>query len=105
MIAKEKISGVIFLTGDIHRGELSKLERENNYPLYEITASPLSAGVSSYDGPNPVRVEGTLVMERNFAFFSVTGPRKNRTLNIKMFNADGDKKWTHSINENELKAK
>ena len=103
-IAKENINGVIFLTGDIHRGELSKLERKDNYPLYEITASPLTAGVSKYDGPNSIRLDGTLVQEHNFALFSVTGQSKNRTLNIKMFNADGDEKWTYTINENELKA-
>lgn len=103
MIVKEEIDGVIFLTGDIHRGELTKMERENNYPLYEVTASPLSAGVSSYEGPNRNRVEGTRVMERNFAYFSVTGPKNNRSLNIKMYNADGDEKWTYTINENELK--
>lgn len=103
MIEKEEIEGVIFLTGDIHRGELTKMERENNYPLYEITASPLSAGVTSYDGPNRFRVEGTRVMERNFAYFTVTGPRKNRSLNIKMYNADGDEKWSYTINENDIK--
>ncbi|RJP62117.1 MAG: alkaline phosphatase family protein [Ignavibacteriales bacterium] len=102
MIAKEKIEGVIFLTGDIHRGELTKIERSENYPLYEITSSPLSAGVSSYD-QNVARLEGTLVHERNFGLLNVSGPRKNRTLNIKMINADGEEKWNYTIKENELK--
>ncbi len=102
MIDAEDIDGVIFLTGDIHRGELSKLERWRNYPLYEITSSPLSAGVSSFD-KNPIRVEGTLVQERNFAYFEISGPRKNRTLKVTMINADGEGKWSYSINENDLK--
>lgn len=101
MIAKEKISGVIFLTGDIHRGELTKIERDNNYPLYEVTASPLTAGVSRYD-QNTARVEGTLVHDRNFAILEVTGPRKDRNLNIKMYDADGSERWSYSLNENEL---
>lgn len=96
------IEGVIFLTGDIHRGELAKLEREDNYPIYEITASPLSAGVSRYSD-NSLRIEGTLVQERNFAQLEVSGPRKDRVLKVTMINADGEEKWSYSINENDLK--
>lgn len=104
MIEKENIEGVIFLTGDIHRGELTRIMRDDNYPLFEITSSPLSAGVSPYDS-NKARVEGTLVKERNFALLSIKGSRENRTLNITMFNADGDEKWSHSINGKLLKMK
>jgi len=105
LIADERIEGVVFLTGDIHRGELSKLERRGSYPLYEFTVSPLTAGVSTYEGPNPIRVDNTLVMERNFGFFEINGPRKNRNLKFTMYNSDGVEKWTYTINENELKYK
>lgn len=104
-IEKEGIEGVIFLTGDIHRSELSKLTRWGNYPLYEFTISPLTAGVSSYEGPNPIRVEGTLTMDRAFAYFEVTGPRKDRTLKCTVYDSDGSELWNYSINENELKVK
>ncbi|MEM1445534.1 MAG: alkaline phosphatase D family protein [Planctomycetota bacterium] len=34
--------GVLFLSGDRHHAELSRLERGNDYPLYDLTASGLT---------------------------------------------------------------
>ena len=61
-IEANKIKGVLFLTGDRHFSELSKLNRENTYPLYDWTVSPLTSGVgNSYkDDVNTNRVEGSL---------------------------------------------
>lgn len=103
MIEQEKISGVIFLTGDVHRSELTKLKRKNNYPLYEFTISPLIAGPSRKAYSNDARVEGTVVLDRSFGIFNVTGPRKDRTLTCKVFDWQGTERWAISINENELR--
>lgn len=102
MIAVENIRGVIFLTGDVHRSELTKLERKNNYPLYEFTISPLTAGPSRVY-PNDARVEGTVVTDRSFGLFNVSGPRKDRTLTCQVFDWQGNERWSVSINENELR--
>lgn len=102
LIAKEKIEGVIFLTGDVHRSEITKLERENSYPLHDFTISPLTAGVSR-EYPNYARVDGTLVLDRNFGLIEITGPEKDRTLRCKSINWKGEVKWDYTINENELK--
>jgi alkaline phosphatase D len=106
LIEKEGIEGVIFLTGDIHRTELTKLDRYRNYPLYEFTLSPLTAGPSTWDKPiNNHRVDNTLVQERNYGLFEITGPRKDRKLKCSVYNSNGELKWTYEINASDLKKK
>lgn len=42
LIQKTKANGVIFISGDVHWGEISRLEVENNYPLYDVTSSGIT---------------------------------------------------------------
>ncbi|MDQ7785936.1 MAG: hypothetical protein RDU20_23995, partial [Desulfomonilaceae bacterium] len=106
LLKQEKIEGVIFLTGDRHHSELTKLDREEDYPLYDFTISSFTAGVSpGKDEQNTMRIPGTLTDEHNFAVFNFSGPSKNRVLKCTVFNVDGKELWNYSINENELKYK
>ncbi len=99
-----KIEGVIFIEGDIHRSEISKLNRENSYPIYDFTVSPFTAGPSKvYD--NSLRIEKTAYADRNFAKFDVIGKTKERILKCTLFDINGKEIWTYSINENDLKYK
>jgi alkaline phosphatase D len=104
LIEKEGIEGVVFLTGDVHRSEITKMERANSYPLYDFTISPFTSGPSrAY--PNPWRIESTLTTERNFGIFEFSGPRNNRTLKCTVYNVEGKELWSFSLNEKELKNK
>ncbi len=104
LIEQEGINGVIFLTGDVHRTEISKLERRGTYPLYDFTISPFTSGPTSFkNAPNRLRIDGTLVEKRNFAIFEVTGPRKNRNLTCTVYDKDGNKIFSYTLNENELR--
>lgn len=103
-LQKNKIEGVIFIDGDIHRSEISRLARENSYPIYDFTVSPFTAGPSKvYD--NPLRIESTAYADRNFARFEISGAGKNRNLKCTLFDVNGKEIWNYSINENELKYK
>ncbi|MCP5063364.1 MAG: alkaline phosphatase family protein [Ignavibacteriae bacterium] len=105
-IEAEGIEGVIFLTGDVHRSELSKLEREGTYPLYDFTISPFTSGPSTWKNPkNSLRIEGTLVQKRNYAIFEFDGPRKDRNLKCSVYDKDGKLFWNYSIKASELKNK
>lgn len=106
LIQDEGVEGVIFLTGDRHHSELTKLERVGNYPLYDFTISSFTAGVSpGKDEQNNFRVKGTLADEHNFALFNVSGARKNRTLKCTVYDVWGKELWNYSIHENDLKSK
>lgn len=103
LIDKNKIEGVIFLSGDRHHSEVSKLERENAYPLYDLTVSSLTAGVApGKEENNPYRISES-IDQHNFAKITVNGPRKNRVLECNFYDVNGKFISGIKINENELK--
>ena len=109
-ITARGIDGVVFLSGDRHHTELLRLDRAGTYPLYEFTSSPLTAGASTYalreDSPerdNPLRVDGTLVAgDRNFGTLTVEGPRTDRTMTMRTFDAEGTLRWEHRVRARDL---
>jgi len=105
LIEKEKIKGVMFLTGDRHHTELTKLDRAGSYPLYDLTVSPLTATPSNIAGEevNNLRVDGTLVTVNNFALLKVTGAKGARSLLIQIHSAEGSLLWERTIPEGEVK--
>lgn len=105
-IQKLKINGVIFFTGDVHHSELSEYKIAGGYPLYDLTISPLTAGVYGKGAEeNPLQVEGSLVAEKAFAKMDVFGSRKERTLRITVFGSDGQEYWKKEIKAADLKFK
>lgn len=104
LIKAEGISGVVFLDGDRHHAEITKLDREGAYPLYDFTVSSFTAGISpGLKEANTLRVPGKIADEHNFAIFNFSGPRKNRTMKMSLFDKNGNELWNFSLNENELK--
>ncbi len=103
-IAAEGIHGVIFVTGDRHHAELTRMPREGTYPLYDITTSPLTAGVSvrGESEANTWRVPDTYLKERNFALLKFNGPRKERVLTVQLCRTDGSVAWERVIPAREL---
>jgi alkaline phosphatase D len=92
------IRGVVFLSGDRHSSELSKLQLANGNWVYDLTVSPLTSG--SYDHseePNELREPGTMVGERNYGMLEISGPRKERTLRMQIKSAQGALIWERSI--------
>lgn len=105
-IAARRIDGVVFLSGDRHHGELMRLERPGTYPLYEFTSSPLTAGAveTPADAENPIRVPGTLIAGvRNFGTVTVSGPRTDRTLTMRAYDAEGAVLWERAVRAAELR--
>ncbi len=103
-ISHERIPGVFFLDGDRHHTELSKLERYRDYPIYDLTVSPLTAGPNprAANEQNRYRVEGTFYGDRNFALMEVSGPRRDRQLKITIYDKAGQEVWTKTIAAKEL---
>jgi len=69
LIKKTKADGVIFLTGDVHYAEISRLEEPGLYPIYDVTASGIT---STWDFPtlNKNRIEGP-VMDNHFGLLTI----------------------------------
>lgn len=96
-IEEEGIKGVVFLTGDRHFTELSELKLKDGRMIHDLTVSPLTSGSYTPNAPNTLRVEGTVVTERNFATITFSGPRKERGMTIKVFDGTGAQRWERTI--------
>ena len=104
-LAANKISGVLFLTGDRHHSEIIKVDRPGTYPLYDITVSPLTSGTHVFgdaEKNNPYRVFG-LDQKQNYGRFSFTGSRGSRKLTVEFLGTKGELLGEWSVTEKELK--
>ncbi|MDX2047817.1 MAG: alkaline phosphatase D family protein [Chitinophagaceae bacterium] len=103
----EKISGVLFLTGDRHHSEIIKTESHLSYPLYDITSSPLTSGTHKFGAAeknNPYRVVG-VDEKQNYARITVTGKYRERNLKVEFIGIKGEKLAEWSVSEKDLKVK
>jgi alkaline phosphatase D len=103
-IETNKIKGVLFLSGDRHFTELSKLDRKGTYPLYDWTVSPLTSGIAtSYkEDKNTNQVAGSLFAENNFGIISFSGDKDNRQMKLTLYNKEGKELWNKIISKKEL---
>ena len=69
LIKSTKANGVIFISGDVHYAEISKLESPNLYPIYDVTASGLSS-TWHFATPNRNRIEGP-IMDNHFGLITI----------------------------------
>lgn len=111
-IVSNKISGVIFLSGDRHYTELLKYnqrESELGYSLYELTSSALSSHPEDIsqtaEGENPMRVKSSLVTENNYCKVSINGAKGARSVQFACFNKANMMQWEFIITEEQLKSK
>lgn len=90
-LAQEGISGVLFLSGDRHIGEVLRREEVLSYPLYEFTASPLAAGIgeSTPDSQAPERIPGSEIQVEHFAMLRFSRAKTGLTLRYEAFDRDG----------------
>jgi len=98
-IAKEGITGVVFLTGDRHFSELSRLELPDGNVIHDLTVSPLTSGAYARKETNALSVPGTYVDQHAFATLRFSGPKKERVLTMALHDTEGKLLW-----ERELKA-
>ncbi len=101
---ENQIEGVLFFTGDRHHTEISKLDRQDAYPLIDITCSPLTSGAHKPKNENnSYIVKDKTFYDRNFGIVNITGARKNRVFTLTIYNADGEKAWDYTIKAKELR--
>lgn len=99
-----KIEGVLFLSGDRHHTEISRLEREDAYPLIDITCSPLTAGTHKpRDEGNTLQIKDKTFYNRNFGIIEVSGKRRERILQLTIYDSDGNKAFDYTINAQDLR--
>lgn len=98
-IDREGLTGVVFITGDRHFTELSRLDLSDGRWILDLTCSPLTAGTFPPKEENLLRVPGTLVTEWNFALLRFSGPRGARTMTIQVKDTAGKLLWERRIDQ------
>ena len=99
LIKKCKANGVVFITGDVHYSEISKINT-SYYPLYDITASGLSE-TWDFATPNKNRIEGP-VMENHFGLITIDWKDKDTTITLETWDANNNQRINHTIGLNEI---
>jgi len=105
-ITANNIKGVIFISGDRHFTELQKLKRENNYPIYDFTCSPMTSFLeapSKAERQSTLKVPTTYVHQRNYSKISITGNKGERNCIIEVYSDKSKLLWKYKISEEELR--
>jgi alkaline phosphatase D len=99
-IKKTKANGVMFISGDVHYAEISKLEVANLYPIYDATSSGLSS-TWHFATPNSNRIEGP-VMENHFGLLSIDCTKSIPTIKMEIWDINDNQRIEHTISLSEL---
>jgi alkaline phosphatase D len=101
LISETGADGVLFLSGDRHMAELSRLESQEVYPLWDLTSSGLNRRFPAANpGPNTNRV-GQAYLKVNFGEIEIDWDAGRVILRIR--NADGEPVLEQRISMDELR--
>lgn len=100
MLKEHRVSGLVTLSGDMHYGEVSRLDRPGNYPLWDITSSGLTE-VWPVPTPNRRRV-GKSYAGINFGLLDFDPVRW--TLDLSVHDHRGERQVHQRISLRELQA-
>lgn len=101
MIRRTRANGVLFISGDVHWGEISRLPVENAYPLYDVTSSGLSEEWETVE-PNENRV-GSVIRTNNFGMIEVDWSKPDPEIVLGLHARGGKEKSLHRLRLSDLK--
>jgi alkaline phosphatase D len=102
LIKETKATGVMFLTGDRHHAEISRLADGVGYPIYDITAGPLNGNSKWQNEINRHRL-GSVLFEPNFGALSINWEESNPDINVYILDAKGNIKINTNLRLNDLR--
>ncbi|MBM7070526.1 alkaline phosphatase family protein [Shewanella sp. 202IG2-18] len=99
-IKQHKINGVLLISGDTHWGEISKLEKVDAYPLWEVTSSGLSEKWKDVS-PNKHRM-GDFTNNVNYGFIEIDWNKPDPIIEFGLKNKLGNLVTKHQLSLSEL---
>lgn len=96
LITSTKANGVIFISGDVHWGEISKRPVDGGYPIYDVTSSGITQTWPDFE-PNKYRV-GNIVTQNNFGLITIDGD----DVSLELYDITGKPQVTHRIKNSDL---
>jgi len=89
LLKKTRANGVLFISGDRHWAELSRLDRTGDYPLYDLTSSALTE-THKRGSPTPNKYrEGPTYHDTNVGLINVDWSKPQPTVLLQLFDVDG----------------
>lgn len=99
-LAKEKIPGLLFLSGDRHNTQVFRLKHQGAPVMYEFSCSPFTSRLSKLsktDRANPRFVDGLGVEQRNFGTLEFVGAGASRKIVAACFDSRGTQLWKRTV--------
>ena len=93
-------NGVMFISGDVHWAEISKREQENQYPIYDVTASGITEDWHNVM-PNKYRV-GKPFRKNHFGMLEIDWTVKDPKITMKIVDVSGKTQIQHAIGLSQL---
>ena len=88
LIKKSGANGVIFLSGDVHWGEISRVKKGAGYPIYDVTSSGLTQ-IHDWASSNKNRV-GRSVKVLHFGMMEIDWTLEDPTISLRLVDIDGE---------------
>lgn len=94
LIARTKANGVLFISGDVHYSEISKLETDF-YPIYDFTSSGLSS-TWHFATPNKNRIEGP-IMDNHFGLMTINWAQENTEIKMETWDIYDNQRIEYTV--------
>lgn len=104
LLRETEAEGLVILSGDRHKGELSMVDAGLGYPLYDFTSSGLNTGHDRWfhQEPNPHRV-ATMRWGDNFGLVEVDWSKDDPLIELTLAYADGQPAFSYRLRASTLK--
>lgn len=102
LIRRKQASGVVFISGDTHYAELTKLDVNVPYTLWDLTSSGLTE-VWPVDVPNANRV-GQILRELNFGMIEIDWQSRDPVMQLRAHDIRGTVRIAQQLSLSQLRA-
>ena len=99
LIKNTNANGVMFLTGDVHYAEISKLSSPGLYPIYDVTSSGITS-TWSFATANANRIEGP-VMHNHFGLLKIKW-LPDPEISMQVIDVTNNQRIEHTIKRSEI---
>jgi alkaline phosphatase D len=99
LIKSTKANAVLFLTGDVHYAEISRLKQPGLYPIYDITSSGITS-TWDFAARNKNRIEGP-VMDNHYGLLTISW-QKNPVIKMEIIDKWNNQRIEYNIRKSAI---
>lgn len=100
LIKKTKANGVLFISGDVHWGEISKRPVDGGYPIYDVTSSGITQTWPTTE-PNKYRVQ-SVITQNNIGVIEIDFQDEKTDIELALIDSTKQKVAKHQLALSEI---